>query len=191
VKIQKNVRRHQARKTYRKLHLSVLVLQTGLRSMAAHKEFRFRKQTKAAILIQVIPFKTCITWKATFLLLSVFKNEYSLSTKMQARWRCHKAASYYKKLKRGTIVTQCRWRGRIARRELRNLKMVSIEEVFPKISYINVYMGRLCIVYAWQYPSKIIKNYKERKNTWHCTDALLMIEGNSQLCMSDSLGRGD
>lgn len=160
MKIQKNVRRYQARKTYRRLHLSVLVFQTGLRSMAARKEFRFRRQTKAAILVQVIPFKTCISWKSTFMLLSVFKNEYSLSRKMQARWRCHKAASYYKKLKRGTIVTQCRWRGRIAKRELRNLKMVSIEQVFPKISYINVYMGRLCIVYAWHYPSKIIKKYK-------------------------------
>ena len=136
MKIQKNLRRYQARKIYRKLHLSVLVLQTGLRSMAARSEFRFRKQTKAATFIQVIPLKTYITWKYTFLLLSVCKNEYSLSTIMQARWRCHKAASYYKKLKRGTIVTQCRWRGRVARRELRNLKMVSIEQVLPKISYI-------------------------------------------------------
>jgi hypothetical protein len=66
VKIQKNLRRYQARKIYRKLHLSVLVLQTGLRSMAARTEFRFRKQTKAATFIQVIPFKTYITWKYTF-----------------------------------------------------------------------------------------------------------------------------
>lgn len=52
-KIQKHMRRYHARKRYRGLHVSVLVLQTGLRAMAARKEFRFRKQTKAAILIQV------------------------------------------------------------------------------------------------------------------------------------------
>lgn len=43
---------------------------------------------------------------------------------MQARWRCHKAALYYKKLKKGLIVTQCRWRGHLATGELRKLKMV-------------------------------------------------------------------
>lgn len=54
VKIQKNVRRHEARTKFNKLRFSVLVLQTGLRGMAAHREFRFRKQTKAATMIQVI-----------------------------------------------------------------------------------------------------------------------------------------
>lgn len=61
VKIQKHVRRYHARKKFRSLHMSVLVLQTGLRAMAAHKAFRFRKQTKAAIIIQVkvVNIKKC------------------------------------------------------------------------------------------------------------------------------------
>ncbi|KAL6968220.1 hypothetical protein U1Q18_034022 [Sarracenia purpurea var. burkii] len=46
---------------------------------------------------------------------------------MQAHWRGHRAFSYYKKLKRASIVTQCRWRGIIARRELRKLKMAARE----------------------------------------------------------------
>lgn len=54
VKIQKNMRKYQARSTYNKLHISVLVLQTGLRAMAARKEFRFKRQTKAATIIQVV-----------------------------------------------------------------------------------------------------------------------------------------
>lgn len=54
VKIQKHIRRYDARTAYKRLHVSTLVLQTGLRTMAARKEFRFRKQTKAAIIIQVI-----------------------------------------------------------------------------------------------------------------------------------------
>lgn len=66
VKIQKNIRRHEARKTFNKLRVSVLVLQTGLRAMAAHREFRFRKQTKAAIVIQVILFLPLYILKANF-----------------------------------------------------------------------------------------------------------------------------
>lgn len=54
VKIQKHTRRYQSKKSYKKLHYSALVLQTGLRSMAARKEFRFRKRSKAAIIIQVL-----------------------------------------------------------------------------------------------------------------------------------------
>ncbi|MCH87583.1 myosin-H heavy chain-like, partial [Trifolium medium] len=52
VKIQKHVRRHESRKGYIKLHASVLTLQTALRAIAARKEFRFKKQTKAATIIQ-------------------------------------------------------------------------------------------------------------------------------------------
>jgi len=54
VKIQKNIRRYQSRKTYTKLKASVLTVQTALRAIASLKEFRFRKQTKASIIIQVI-----------------------------------------------------------------------------------------------------------------------------------------
>lgn len=43
---------------------------------------------------------------------------------MQARWRCHKAALYYKRLKKSSIVTQCRWRVRLAMGELSKMKMV-------------------------------------------------------------------
>ena len=53
VKIQKHARRFEARTAYKRLQSSVLVVQTGLRAMAARNEFRFRKQTKAAIIIQV------------------------------------------------------------------------------------------------------------------------------------------
>ena len=53
LKIQKNFRRYTARKSYLTLYLSAVTLQTGLRAMTARDEFRFRKQTKAAIAIQV------------------------------------------------------------------------------------------------------------------------------------------
>nr|CAB3470105.1 unnamed protein product [Digitaria exilis] len=45
----------------------------------------------------------------------------------QARYRCHRAHSYHRKLKCAAIVAQCRWRGRIARKELKKLKMEARE----------------------------------------------------------------
>lgn len=56
VKIQKNERRYFARKSYTTLRSSAIALQTGLRAMTARDEFRFRKRTKAAIIIQVSIF---------------------------------------------------------------------------------------------------------------------------------------
>lgn len=56
MKIQKHLRRYEARTAYKKQQHSALMVQTGLRAMAARKEFRFRKRTKASIIIQVISF---------------------------------------------------------------------------------------------------------------------------------------
>jgi hypothetical protein len=43
---------------------------------------------------------------------------------LQAHLRSHIAYSYYKSLQKAALVTQCGWRRRVARKELRNLKMV-------------------------------------------------------------------
>ncbi|KAL1060144.1 hypothetical protein V6Z11_1Z122200 [Gossypium hirsutum] len=83
LKIQKNFRRHIARESY-------------LTGNDCSNEFRFRKQTKAAIIIQ-------------------------------AAFRCHVAYSYYKSLQKAALTTQCGWRRRVARRELRKLKMAARE----------------------------------------------------------------
>ncbi|KAJ1385112.1 P-loop containing nucleoside triphosphate hydrolase [Sesbania bispinosa] len=56
-----------------------------------------------------------------------FRRRTKASVIIQARWRCHKASSYYKRLRKGAIVTQCRWRGRLGRKELRKLKMAARE----------------------------------------------------------------
>ena len=53
VKIEKNFRGYVARKAYLTVRSTAIALQTGLRAMKARNEFRFKKQTKAAILIQV------------------------------------------------------------------------------------------------------------------------------------------
>ncbi|XP_065854664.1 myosin-11-like [Euphorbia lathyris] len=56
---------------------------------------------------------------------------------IQAYWRCHRASLYYKRLKRGAIVSQTRWRGTIARRELRKLKMASVDSERPRADEIK------------------------------------------------------
>jgi len=51
--IQRCFRMHIAWKAYKDLYTSAISIQTGMRGMAAHCELHFRRQTKAAIAIQV------------------------------------------------------------------------------------------------------------------------------------------
>jgi len=53
IQIQKYLRGYQARKIYVKLRFPAILVQTGFRAMAARNEYRFRRQSKAAIIIQV------------------------------------------------------------------------------------------------------------------------------------------
>lgn len=56
IRIQKHARAHASRRSYTKLQGAAIVIQTGLRAMAARNEFRRRKQNKAATTIQVVNF---------------------------------------------------------------------------------------------------------------------------------------
>lgn len=51
--LQKYARAHRARKAYTQLRASTVVIQTGLRAMAARNEYRHRRRTKASIIVQV------------------------------------------------------------------------------------------------------------------------------------------
>lgn len=53
IKIQTKLRGHLARKSYMKLKLAVIALQTGIRVAAARAKFRYEKQTRGALIIQV------------------------------------------------------------------------------------------------------------------------------------------
>lgn len=67
-----------------------------------------------------------IRFKSSFLVVTeqLLTPKFLSTFHLQAQWRCHQAYSYYKKLQRAIIVSQCGWRCRVARRELRKLKMV-------------------------------------------------------------------
>ena len=58
LKIEKNFKCYVAMKSYITLRSSAIMLQAALRAMAGRNEFRFQKQTKAAIGIQV-SFSVC------------------------------------------------------------------------------------------------------------------------------------
>ena len=125
IKIQKKARGHSARMSYKNLRISAVMVQTGIRAMSCRKEFRFKKRDTAATTIQVR------FWQ---LFWALGKNSNAgtvldLKQYLQARWRGHRCFAYYKKLIKAAILTQCRWRGRVARKELRKLKMVSVTVV--------------------------------------------------------------
>jgi myosin-5 len=44
---------------------------------------------------------------------------------LQAQWRGYSAFVFYKKMNRAAITFQCAWRGKVARKDLKKLKMVS------------------------------------------------------------------
>jgi len=53
MKIQKDFRMYISRNAYKTTYASAICIQTGMRGMAARNDLRFRRRTKAAIIIQV------------------------------------------------------------------------------------------------------------------------------------------
>lgn len=175
LRIQKDLRMFLARKAYKELCSSALCIQRGMRGLAARNELRFRRQTRAAIIIQVrsvfwqddwsvirkfsstfcqffflVAFHcgndflrccSCCSCSAITLLyavcaiflLEIFSffgafyfwiiNNFNCSS--QSQCRKYLAQLHYMRLKKAAITTQCAWRGKVARKELRSLKMVT------------------------------------------------------------------
>ncbi|XP_059431718.1 myosin-16 [Corylus avellana] len=111
---------------YRECTKAATIIQTGLRAMVARNEFRYRECTKAATIIQ------------TGLRAMVARNEFryrectKAATIIQASWRCHRAFSDYKKLKKASTISLSRWKGRAVSRELRKQKKMVAREVTDK-----------------------------------------------------------
>nr|XP_027111216.1 myosin-9-like [Coffea arabica] len=142
--IQQRIRTHYARKQFVALRKASICMQSLCRGKLACKHYEGMKREAAAVKIQKNTRRREARMAYNKLRISVlvlqtglrsmdackrftFKRQSRAATLIQARWRCHKASSYHRKLKRGTIIAQCRWRGKIARRELRKLKMAARE----------------------------------------------------------------
>ncbi|KAH9729018.1 Myosin-6 [Citrus sinensis] len=113
LRIQRDLRMYLAKKAYKDMCFSAVCIQTGMRGMAARNELRFRRETRASILIQNFLKLQCLACNL---------EELSMS-----HCRKYLARLHYMKLKKAAITTQCAWRGKVARRELRKLKMAARE----------------------------------------------------------------
>ncbi|PKI61291.1 hypothetical protein CRG98_018317 [Punica granatum] len=82
-KIQKYSRGYLAKIAYEKLKFAAIVLQTASRTIAARNDFIYRRQRRAAIMIQCC-------------------------------WRRHRDYAYFKQLKKTSKVLQCRLKGKFA-----------------------------------------------------------------------------
>ncbi|KAH0857842.1 hypothetical protein HID58_086103 [Brassica napus] len=116
-KIQRRVRTHQARRRFILLREATISLQALCRGRLSSKLFENLRRQAAAVKIQ----KNGRRYHSR----KAYKNMHVAA--LVAQWRCHRATSYYKKLKKGVILSQSRWRGRLAKKELRKLKMASRE----------------------------------------------------------------
>lgn len=72
LRIQRDLRMYLAKKAYKDMCFSAVCIQTGMRGMAARNELRFRRQTRASILIQVTLFFNLNAW----VILKCFKQLY-------------------------------------------------------------------------------------------------------------------
>lgn len=141
LKIQRALRIYLDRRSYKE---AVVTVQSGLRGMAARNVLG--RKTKATLAIQVVKplslfffFLSSLSFShpSKFLLDSEFNFFHCI---YQIHCRRYLAESHYKKLKKAAITTQSAWRARLARKELRELKMVSL--IFFYFSVLSILHGR-------------------------------------------------
>ncbi|KAI7727736.1 hypothetical protein M8C21_005995 [Ambrosia artemisiifolia] len=130
--IQRQMRTYIARKEYILIRKAAIQLQACWRALSACKQFEQLRREAAAVKVQKKSYQTlrASTIKLqTGLRAMIARDEFRhrKQTKaaifIQAHYRCYKAFSYYKSLKKAALYTQCGWRRRVARKELRALKM--------------------------------------------------------------------
>ncbi|OEL32655.1 Myosin-17, partial [Dichanthelium oligosanthes] len=63
-----------------------------------------------------------------------FRKRNKASVHIQSQWRCHRDYSNYMKLKRAALTYQCAWRRRVARKELRKLRMAARDTQALKVA---------------------------------------------------------
>ncbi|XP_042377974.1 myosin-6-like isoform X3 [Zingiber officinale] len=116
-KIQRKVRSYLARKHFILLQKSAILLQTACRGYNACRHYEKMRRQAAASIIQAY-FRMHLARKMKQTRAAII---------IQSYFRRHLACLCYLRLKKATITMQCAWRGRVARRELRKLKLAAKE----------------------------------------------------------------
>lgn len=107
----------------------------------------------------------------------------------QSFWRSYVARSRFMSLKKAAIATQCAWRGRVARKELRKLKMVRSSVVngltiFYFISYWRASAVFLFIPMSMHKRCLMNMNYQKRCTHHYVIDWQLGIYAHENEAMS-------
>ncbi|XP_052147417.1 myosin-12-like isoform X1 [Oryza glaberrima] len=142
--IQRRIKTHLTRKEFINLRKASIQSQKFWRARLARIFFEHMRRNAASIRIQkharthsarksyLQMYESAIVIQTGLRAMAAcnehrFRRETKASIIIQTRWRQHKAYVDYKKQKRATLILQCLWRARIARKELRKLKMEARE----------------------------------------------------------------
>ncbi|XP_051118886.1 myosin-11-like [Andrographis paniculata] len=142
--IQRRMRTYIARKYFHALMNAAVRMQSASRGRLACKRFDKLKREAATLKIQTnlrrhLARKNYSMLKSSVTVLQTgmramaahnafrYRKRTRAATTIQSRWRGHRDYKYHKSLKWASVRTQCRWRGRLGRRELRKLKMAARE----------------------------------------------------------------
>ncbi|XP_042377682.1 myosin-17-like [Zingiber officinale] len=142
--IQRQIRTYIARKEFLLLREASIQFQTFCRGWLACKLFVQMRHEAAALKIQknyhcYIARKSYLALEMSAIVLQTglramfahnvfrFKKQTKAAICIQCRWHSHRDYSYYKRLQKATLTFQCSWRQKLARRELRKLRMAARE----------------------------------------------------------------
>uniref|UniRef100_A0A0D3ET95 Myosin motor domain-containing protein n=1 Tax=Oryza barthii TaxID=65489 RepID=A0A0D3ET95_9ORYZ len=143
--VQGQFRTHVAREQFLILRNASVCLQSFVRARLACKLHECLRREAAAIKIQknircYFAWRTYSQLRLSAITLQtglrtmaalkefMFRKQNKATTHIQTQWRCHRDNSNYLKLKRAALTYQCAWRRRVARRELRQLRMTDLEK---------------------------------------------------------------
>eukprot|EP00267_Zea_mays_P056043 XP_023156079.1 uncharacterized protein LOC100383772 isoform X5 [Zea mays] len=142
ITVQSRFRTHVAREQFLALRMTSISFQSFVRVILACKLHVFLRKQAAVLHIQK-SYRCYFAWKTYSELCSsaitlqtglrafgayneyIIRKQNKASICVQACWRCHRDHLNYLKMKRSVLIYQCAWRRRIAREELRKLKMAA------------------------------------------------------------------
>ncbi|KAJ4768361.1 myosin [Rhynchospora pubera] len=178
--IQRKIRKHLARKNFFLLRKSTIHIQSLCRGMLARKTYEMIRREASAIKIQktlrmyfakklyLQQKMAAVTLQAGLHAMSArkefrFRRETKAAILIQAKWRDHREYLCYKALQDATLVYQCAWRQRLARRALSQLKMTATETGSPKAAKHQLEKRVEVLTMRLRLEKYIRADYKEAK----------------------------
>ncbi|CAK7346446.1 unnamed protein product [Dovyalis caffra] len=145
--IQRQIRTCTTRKGYIVLRKSSIRIQSHWRGRLARQLYKHMRKEAAAVKIQrnlrrqmarraYTDIRISALMVQTGLRVMAARKEYRFRKQTKAAiaiqtcWRCYRAVSYYKKLKKPSVTSQSRWRGRTVKRNVSNSEAATIIQAY-------------------------------------------------------------